>query len=207
MGEVGGPGTGVLVANVIGDVVAEPAGDAVLRGGSVAVVAAGVAPVAAAVLVDVLAVGAGVEALGVVEHEVGVAGEALVFRGAVAAPAVARAALACPRVGVEAEGALGHALRLVFAVEGEEIEVGGAGEAVVEGEAVGALGVALAAGAALAVGEVGSGARRRAAALVKVELRAGGCAGGAEGGAVAGAAGRSAGGACGCIGAIILRRV
>jgi pantoate kinase len=79
MRQVGGVGTFVLVADIVGDVVAQSAGLTVLRCGSGAIITARVAPVAVTILISVLAVAAGVDALGVIEDKVGVAGETLIL--------------------------------------------------------------------------------------------------------------------------------
>lgn len=154
-GQVGGSGATVVVANVVVYEIPRFAVDALVASGSPALGATGMAPLTVALLlVSILHGAAEVDAFALVQVEVGVAGQTLVLGGTVATLAVGSAALTDGgTVGPETKRAFGDAGSVGCVVEGQKVEIIGAGRAISDRRAARTSGVALSACLALHVGE------------------------------------------------------
>lgn len=129
--------------------------DTLVASRSPALGATGMTPLAVALLlVSILHGATEVNTFAVVQIEVGIAGQALVLGGTVATLAVGSAAQADGgTIGPETERAFGDARSVGCVVEGQKIEIIGAGRTISDRRAERASGVALSACLALHVGE------------------------------------------------------
>lgn len=121
-------------------------GDTILDSWTIALQTTWIAPVTVTLVVMIFAHAALPDTLRVIKVEVGVAGKALIFGRPVATLAVFVAALASRSIRPESNRALRDALSLIRIIEGKQVKLWIAGQAVVKVGASGALRVALSAG-------------------------------------------------------------